>query len=131
MDALAVLEREGDVDRIVALFSESCDVGNAVSPNVFVGHDGARTFWSTYRAWFGEIASTFHTVIEGDGRTAIEWSSTGTNARGRLVAYDGVSVLEYDGDRIQRFRAYFNPFALGRAARTETLVGDLYFRPLT
>jgi len=30
------------------------------------------------------------------------------------VKYDGVSILETDGERITRFRAYFDAGALGR-----------------
>jgi ketosteroid isomerase-like protein len=116
-DALTALERDGDVDAIVSLFSDRCDIGNAVSPKVFVGHDGAREFWTAYRSWFGRIHSSIHNVIDSGGRSAIEWSSTGTSATGHFVSYEGVSILDFDGGRISRFRAYFNPDALSRQMR--------------
>ena len=129
MDALDTLERYGDVDYIVSLFGELCDVGNAVSRNAFIGRDGAREYWTTYRAWFREVGSSFHNVIAQDGRSAIEWSSTGTSMKGHHVRYEGVSILEFQDDHIQRFRAYFNPEALGRAVATEHLLGDVYLWP--
>lgn len=126
MEALTALERDWNVEDMVSLFSEHCDVGNAVSPNVFFGLEGARAFWTTYRAWFGEIDSTFHKVIYSDSHSAIEWSSTGTSAKGQTVTYEGVSILEFDSGRISRFRAYFNPECLGRKAKTAHPVGDVF-----
>ena len=124
MDALDTLERYGEVEYLASLFSEQCDVGNAVSPNAFIGHAGAREYWSTYRAWFRDVGSSFHTVIAQDSCSAIEWSSTGTSIRGHVVQYEGVSILEFHHDRIQRFRAYFNPEALTRHAASERYASD-------
>lgn len=129
MDAVDTLERYGDVNYLVSLFSETCDVGNAVSPNSFIGREGAREFWSTYRSWFREVGSTFHTVIAEDGRSALEWSSTGTSARGHIVKYEGVCILEFERDQITRFRAYFNPHAIVAPADATRLLGDLYLEP--
>jgi hypothetical protein len=112
MDALDTLERYGDVDYITSLFSDQCDIGNAVSPNTFVGREGAIIFWSTYRSWFREVQSTIHKMVVQDGRSAIEWTSTGTTARGHVINYEGLTILEFEGDLITRFRAYFNPQAL-------------------
>lgn len=126
MDAVDTLERYGDVDYLVSLFSDQCDVSNVVSPNAFIGREGAREFWSTYRSWFLEVGSTFHTVIVQDGKSALEWSSTGTNARGQVVTYEGACILEFDGDRITRFRAYFNPRALIVSPSTAAVFDDLY-----
>jgi hypothetical protein len=126
MAALIALEREWNVDDIVSLFNEHCDIGNVVSPNVFVGRDGAREFWTTYRAWFGEVESSFHKVIDNDNHSAIEWSSRGTSATGQLVTYEGVSILEFENGRISRFRAYFNPECLSRKAKSAHPVGDVF-----
>ena len=113
IDALHALEERRELESIVGLFAADCDVGNVVSPRVFRGSEGAREFWSVYRETFGELRSEFRNVIAGGGRAALEWTTTGTAANGHPIDYDGVSILEFDGDRIGRFRAYFDPSKLG------------------
>ena len=114
MDGLTMLERERDVEALVAVFAEGADVGNVVSPRAFAGREGARDFWTTYRGSFGEVESSFRNVIAEDGRAALEWTTRGTSPEGKPVEYDGVSILEFAGDAVTRFRAYFNPEALGQ-----------------
>lgn len=113
IDGLHRLESDRDLEAIIATFAEQCEVGNVVSPEQFSGRDGAREFWSKYRDAFGEVHSTFRNVISGDGAAALEWTTEGTNPKGDPFRYDGVSILEVQDGRITRFRAYFNPAALG------------------
>jgi ketosteroid isomerase-like protein len=112
--ALHALERDRDVETIAGLFAEESDVGNVASPRAFRGVAGAREFWESYRSWFGEVESDFRNVIVGEGRAALEWSTTGSSAAGDPIAYDGVSILELADGKITRFRAYFDPGALGQ-----------------
>ncbi len=115
IDALGKLESGRDVEPLVALFSDKAEIGNVLEPEPFHGTDGARRFWTIYRDTFGEIRSTFRNTISGDGTAALEWTSEGTGADGgRPFRYDGVSVIETDGDQIRRFWAYFDPRSLGR-----------------
>ena len=111
--ALHALEHDRDVATIVELFAEESEIGNVASPREFRGREGAREFWVSYRNWFGEIESDFRNVIAGEGRAALEWTTTGASAAGDPIAYDGVSILEMADGRITRFRAYFDPGALG------------------
>ena len=111
--ALAALERERNVEQITELFAPESDVGNIVSSREFSGVDGARAFWETYRDTFREVTSTFRNVIVGDGRAALEWTTTGTSAAGAPISYEGVSILEMADGKITRFRAYFDPHDLG------------------
>lgn len=112
-DALARLERDRDLDPLVSLFADRCEVGNVLVPDKFHGQEGARTFWTKYRDTFGEVKSTFHNRIEGDGRVALEWTTEGTTTGGKPFRYDGVSILEMEGEQIKRFHAYFDPHHLG------------------
>lgn len=114
IDALHALERDGDLDAIVGTFAERCDVGNVVSPRQFTGRNGAREFWSVYRETLGAVESTFRNVMATGDRAALEWTTKGTGANGQEIDYDGVSILEIEGDLITRFHAYFNPAALGQ-----------------
>ncbi len=113
MDALHVLEEAKDVDPMAALYSASAEVGNVLRPGKFQGPDGARRFWTEYRGTFDRAQSTFRNVIAADGRAALEWATRGTSFDGKPVHYDGVTILETDGDRVTRSCAYFNPTALG------------------
>ena len=114
IDALAALERDGDVERMAGLFTPESEIGNIVSPREFSGPDGARTFWAAYRETFGEVTSQFRNVIVGDDRAALEWTTTGTSAQGAPITYTGVSILEFAEGQISRFWAYFDPSDLGR-----------------
>ena len=96
-------------------FINPLSVGNVVSPEKFQGREGAREFWGAkYRDTFGEVRSTFRNVFAVGGRAALEWTTEGTANDGAPVKYDGVSIIETDGERITRFCAYFDAGALGR-----------------
>ncbi len=115
IEALGRLEAERDLETISALFSDESEVGNVVSPEKFHGREGARDFWgSKYRDTFGEVRSTFRNVFATETRAALEWTTEGTAQDGTPVRYDGVSILETDGEHVTRFRAYFDAGALGR-----------------
>ena len=116
-EALRRLEEDRDVEALVAIHTEDCDVGNVAVSETFSGHEGLREFWTGYRNTFGEMKSEFRNVFADDaGRAALEWSTEGTSD-GNTVSYDGVSILEIEGDKVSRFRAYFDPRRL-----TEQLV---------
>lgn len=114
IDALGRLEQDREVEPLVALHAEDSDVGNVNAPERFHGPDGARRFWTEYRATFGEMRSEFRNTITTGDRAALEWTTTGTTADGKPVEYEGVSILEVERDTITRFRAYFDPGKLGR-----------------
>ena len=110
IDALHALEGERNVDTIAALFAPDAVISNPLVKNQ--GPEGAAAFWSAYRESFDHIRSEFSTILEKDGRMALEWRSQGS-AKGQEFAYEGVSVLEA-GDAITAFRTYFDSAQLGR-----------------
>ena len=114
IEALRALEESRELEAMVALYSEESEVGNINAPEKFTGLTGAREFWTKYRETFGEVRSTFRNRIITEKRAALEWTTEGTTANGAPVNYEGVSILETEGDHITRFRAYFDPEALGR-----------------
>ena len=113
INALGELEANSDVEPIAALFADDCEIGNVVMAESSHAAKGAREFWTNYRGTFGEVNSEFKNKIYSDDTAALEWTTTGTNTDGHKIKYDGVSVLETDGDKITRFFAYFNPNELG------------------
>jgi len=53
VEALRKLEEDRDVDALVEIHTEDCDVGNVAVPKTFSGHEGLREFWTGYRDTFG------------------------------------------------------------------------------
>jgi steroid delta-isomerase-like uncharacterized protein len=109
VEALRKLEEDRDVEALVEIHAEDCDVGNVAVPRTFSGHEGLREFWTSYRDTFGDMKSEFRNVFaDEDGHAALEWNTTGS-ANGNEVSYDGVSLLEIEDGKVTRFRAYFDP----------------------
>jgi hypothetical protein len=109
--ALRKLEEDRDVEALVEIHAEDCEVGNVSVSETLRGHDGLREFWTNYRKTFGEMRSTFRNVFATEEGAALEWATEGTSNRD-TVSYEGVSVLEVEGGKVRRFMAYFDPRAL-------------------
>jgi ketosteroid isomerase-like protein len=114
VDALARLEEDGELESLVELFGDDAQVSNVASHRTFQGREGARRFWREYKGMLRQVKSTFRNMIEAGDRVALEWESNGTAHNGAAVAYEGVSIIEWDGEHIVRFQAYFDPRVLGQ-----------------
>lgn len=108
VNALRELEEERNAEPLAALFADDATLFN---PHIrrLNGTQNVQHFWKTYRLTFGTVHSEFRHVLETDECAMLEWKSTGTGPTGRAFRYDGVSVLEFEGDRIKTFRTYFDP----------------------
>ena len=111
VEALRKLEEDRDVEPLVEIHADDCEVGNVSVSETFRGHEGLRGLWTEYRKTFGEMKSTFRNVFATEQGAALEWTTEGTS-NGNTVIYDGVSILEIDGGKVHRFIAYFDPRAL-------------------
>jgi steroid delta-isomerase-like uncharacterized protein len=107
VEALRKLEEDRDVEALVEIHTEDCEVGNVAVSQTFRGHDGLREFWTEYRKAFGEMKTTFRNVFATKEGAALEWTTEGTSD-GDTVSYDGVSILEIEGGKVRRFMAYFD-----------------------
>lgn len=116
VEALHKLEADRDLETICGLFSEDCDIGNVVTEDKDIG---VREFWKNYRDSFDTVNSTFRNEIFTGEATALEWTTSGTSNGGNEFQYDGVSILETEGDKITRFHAYFDPNKLGKQIVSE------------
>lgn len=119
VEALGKLEASRELEPLVAVFAGNCEVGNIVSPEKFHGRDGARKFWTTYRDTFGDVRSTFRNIFATENRAALEWVTEGTTSGGTAFKYEGVSILEIEGEQVTRFRAYFDAGELGQQVKQE------------
>ena len=112
IEALWKLEEDRDVEALVEIHTEDCEVGNVAVSRIFSGHEGLREFWMSYRKTFNEMKSEFRNVFADEtGHAALEWTTEGT-FDGDAVSYSGVSILEIEGGKVKRFMAYFDPRSL-------------------
>jgi len=116
--ALHRLHTERDAEELVALFSDGARLSKLGQQHEAHGPDGARDFWDDYRRVFDTIEATFTHTVVGDGSVALEWTSTGSLSGGHPFSYDGISVLESDGERIDGFRTYYDSAAFVRQSGT-------------
>lgn len=116
--ALRQCEDQGSVDALAALYADDARTSNPTDQQPHEGADGARRFWEAYRKSFQTIHSRFHTILEGEDKAMLEWTSDCETAAGVRTSYDGVSVFETRGGKIVRFTAYFDPAELN-ATRTD------------
>src|SRR5215208_6797678 len=107
VEALHKLEEDREVEALVEIHTEDCEVGNVSVRGTFRGHQGLREFWMSYRSTFGHMKSDFRNVFATEEGVALEWTTQGTS-NGDSVAYDGVSILEIEGGKVHRFMAYFD-----------------------
>ncbi len=113
IEALRRIEERGDVEPMARLFAPNAELSNPAMSRPLHGQDGARDFWRSYRHTFGEVQSEFRCVVGSDRASVLEWKSRGTLSSGAVFSYDGVSVIEHPAGLITRFKAYFDPRALG------------------
>ena len=108
MRALQRFEATGDLAPLLALFDPEAEALNLGRTEPARGLGQVESFWRDYRSIFRAIGSEFTHVIEGKDGAVLEWLSRGTLLNGDPVEYKGVSVLETDGDRVRRFRTYYD-----------------------
>ena len=123
MADMQAFERGADVGPLAELFADDAELSNL--SHAEAGRGGARRFWEAYRAAFGTVRSEFTAVTVGDGRAALEWVSAGTFPSGEPIRYRGVSILEVEGDRVHRFRAYCDSAAFVVPASPPGAGGDV------
>jgi ketosteroid isomerase-like protein len=109
--ALDTLHKDRNAEALMELFADDATLSKAGVPHGQHGRDGARTFWEQYRDVFGDIDASYRHTVTEDDVAVLEWTSQGTLRNGTDFRYDGVSVLEGDGDRITAFRTYYDTAA--------------------
>jgi ketosteroid isomerase-like protein len=111
MHTLQNIEATGDVNPLVALFSEDAELMNLAMHEPLTGKNGAHRFWEKYLSVFEQIHSEFNHVVESNGTIVLEWISKGTLSTSEEITYRGVSVLELNHEQVHRFRTYYDSAA--------------------
>ncbi len=100
------------IDELLALFADDAHLSNPIIEREGrdrVGREDIAAFWRTYRATFGSVHSEFFDVTSSDRCAGLFWRSAGTGPLGYPLAYEGVTLLEFDeAGKIARFRGYFD-----------------------
>lgn len=110
--ALHDAERAGDPGPLVELFTEDATLDSGPQARRQRGRDGARSFWREYLGTFEGVHSDFTHVHETEDAAVLEWRSEGRLRRtGQPIEYRGVSVVEFDGERVKRFATYYDSAA--------------------
>lgn len=120
VDALAQLHDNGDAGPLAELFADGATLTKAGVSHEQHGRAGAHAFWEDYRNVFDTIESTFENIVTEPDTAFLEWKSTGTLRDGTDFSYDGVSVLEGDGEAITAFRTYYDTAAFLNVDRHNT-----------
>lgn len=107
--ALADLEENGQLESIVQLYTSEPRLSSLGREKV--GPGSAEEFWTEYRKQFARIKSTFAEQIDDGNKSALFWWSEGELISGRPIAYQGVSLIETDGDLIRRFETIYDSAA--------------------
>ncbi len=124
MSTLQQIEESRDPEALVALFGDDAELLNLALTEPMKGTEGARKFWTNYLTAFEKIRSTFHHHLQTDTEAVLEWVSEGIIAgSGEPFNYRGISVVEYKGDKVSRFRTYYDSavFLPGGAKHKETV----------
>lgn len=115
IEALHRLESEGDLEPMVSLFAPDAELQTPTNHPLERGPEGARHFWDAYRRTFREVHSEIRRVYECGDSAVLEWTTRGRTTAGADITYEGVSIADFEDDRIRRFRSYFDPRRLGAA----------------
>jgi hypothetical protein len=106
--ALEETERTRDASKLAGLFTPSAELHSYTRDQR--GRD-AKAFWKEYLEAFDDVRSRFTRVEEKDGSAVLEWESEGHLPGGTPIHYEGVTLLEFDGNQVKRFRTYYDSAA--------------------
>jgi hypothetical protein len=100
------------IDRIVDMFADDAELTNPIierDGSGRAGRDQIADFWREYGATFKNIHSEFFDITASDHSAGLFWRSTGSDATGQPLEYEGVSLLELDDrGKIRRFKGFFD-----------------------
>ena len=124
--ALQQFEQDGNLEPLARFFANNAQISSIALRQPLEGRAGVQTFWRDYLSVFQNVASTFRHVHGVADLAVLEWTSEGVLVTGEMINYQGVSILEFTGERISRFRTYYDSAAflpdgaklLGRSIQT-------------
>jgi hypothetical protein len=108
-------ERTFNSKELIAIFEKNAEVLNLTRNNTSTKTehaDSPEQFWRQYLHAFQKVESRFGNRIDNGEVAVLEWHSSGILPMGIPIEYSGVSILEYSGTQIKKFRTYYDSAAL-------------------
>jgi ketosteroid isomerase-like protein len=118
VSALRALENELDLQPLVQLCSDDCEITNPLWGGGGMGGDAARRYWRQYLDRFQVVRTEFRSQVDGQSASALEWISSANLPDGHPVEFSGVTILLSKDSRITAMHVYFDPRPLLVTART-------------
>lgn len=116
ISALHECESQHSPEPLLALFADDVELQRLNSDEPYRGHQGAHDFWNEYLSLFKDVRSDFTNVIEAGDVAVLEWTAHGHFESDTPISYRGVSIVEFAGDRVRRFRTYYDSAAFTQPA---------------
>jgi len=117
--AVRALENELDLQPLVQLCADTCEITNPLWDSEGTGADAARRYWRQYLDRFHMIRTEFTSQVEGQNASALEWISSATLTDNRVpVEFAGVTILLSKDSHITAIHVYFDPRPLLVPSRT-------------
>ncbi len=110
-EALHRIDADRDTGPMLELTADDAELMKLDGNHRASGKEGAKTFWEDYRDVFGDLETTFTHTVVGEDIAALEWTSTGTLSNGRPFEYNGVTVIQGDGEVVTGVRTYYDSAA--------------------
>ncbi len=113
LDVFWTAVSQGDIDSMVSVFAEDAVSQEPYGTPPLEGPAAIRQFFEGMSGAFQSISFTRDRTHVAGNRAAVAWSADATMADGTAVSFDGVDVVEFNGDgKIQRLWGYFEPLQM-------------------
>jgi ketosteroid isomerase-like protein len=107
--ALRALENELDLQPLVQLCTDDCEIMSPLAESAVVGIEGIRRYWRQYLDRFQVVRTEFTTLVDGQHASAVEWISSAMTPDGQPVEFTGVTILKSADARITGMHIYCDP----------------------
>jgi ketosteroid isomerase-like protein len=103
------LENELDLQPMIQLYAEDCELRSPIVEEPLIGLEAARRYWRQYLDRFQAIRTEFVSLHDGRNGSALEWISSAVAWDGHPLEFGGATVLQSKDERITSMHVYFDP----------------------
>lgn len=110
----------GDIDRVIATLDEDVIFEEVPTGTILTGRDAIRTHYQTFFTAVSDIAIQYTSAFASGDQAAGEWMFRGRyigqipelpRGTGQALVLRGADFIEVAGDRIHRYREYYDFYA--------------------
>lgn len=107
--ALRALENELDLQPMMQLYADDCEVRSSIAEEPLIGLEAVRRYWRQYLDRFQAIRTEFLSLHDGRNGAALEWISSAVAWDGHPLEFGGATMLQSKDERITSMHVYFDP----------------------